>query len=152
TFPPGHPDLLSGQPRSFACRGRLRADRGPREEGVGWPKQSSMRLCAESRQPILGGILLLLSEATMIRSSRRSYFSTCSRPPFRLRSRALRVEELEPRTLLSTAGLDQLVATPAGSLVPLVNNSSYGNAYTPQQIRQVYGFDNILFNGIKGDG
>lgn len=58
-------------------------------------------------------------------------------------------EPLESRRLLSAA-LD-LTLTPNITMSPLAGGSSY-TAYTPAQIAHAYGFDQVSFNGVKGDG
>jgi subtilase family serine protease len=63
--------------------------------------------------------------------------------------RALRVEELEARSLLSASAL---TVQPFLDVQPL--NSPGSAPYSPAQIRHAYGFDQITFNNgtIKGDG
>jgi hypothetical protein len=69
--------------------------------------------------------------------------------------RRLRVEPLEVRDLLSVSlpgfAVPNYVAhSAANDVTPLATSSPTG--YTPAQIRQAYGFDQISFNGIAGDG
>jgi hypothetical protein len=69
--------------------------------------------------------------------------------------RMLRLELLEARSLLSLTvpgfAVPQCVALMgADGVVPLGSASPQG--YSPAQIRHAYGFDNIFFNGIAGDG
>src|SRR5260370_33981537 len=71
-------------------------------------------------------------------SRRRSWHSTF-----------LRIEELEPRDLFSAGGLDGMFAMPdRGGRI--TNPNPVG--YTPAQIRHAYGFDQIMFGGVQGDG
>jgi hypothetical protein len=53
-------------------------------------------------------------------------------------------EQLEPRTLLSAAGLDTIVARAAVS--------TFSGPYQPNQISAAYGFNSIVVNGIVGNG
>ncbi|HLJ92329.1 MAG TPA: S53 family peptidase [Gemmataceae bacterium] len=64
----------------------------------------------------------------------------------------LRIESLEDRTLLSIFGFahTNLIKQPAGQMGPLDTPGPTG--YTPAQIRHAYGFDQINFNGVAGDG
>jgi subtilase family serine protease len=60
------------------------------------------------------------------------------------------LETLEDRTLLSGVHpLYQLVSTPSG-VAPLASASPIG--FSPAQISQAYGFNQIKFNGVTGDG
>jgi hypothetical protein len=70
-----------------------------------------------------------------------------------LRRRALIVEPLEYRALLSAISvLDTQFAEPALSALAAVTNTS-PRGYTPAQIRQAYSFGGITFNGsVQGDG
>jgi subtilase family serine protease len=63
------------------------------------------------------------------------------------------VEELESRTLLSSSGLESILAEPAVAFSPQVTNS-YVIGLTPAQVRHAYGFDLIAFAGgrVAGDG
>jgi hypothetical protein len=61
--------------------------------------------------------------------------------------RGLRVEELEPRLLL-TAVADHVLYHLPGRSRPLTNSTPAGLGFTPAQLRHAYGFDNIL----QGDG
>ncbi len=66
----------------------------------------------------------------------------------KLRTRCLSLEQLEPRLMLSAAGIaaPQLIAMrPATSGV---NNTVVG--YTPTQIRTAYGFDQVTFTNLLG--
>ncbi len=77
------------------------------------------------------------------RRSRRSRYTT-------QRSLRPRIDDLESRVLLSTT---PLVAHPTFELGPLgVNNGPPSGAYTPAQIQQAYGFNEITFNGVAGNG
>ncbi|HEV2946638.1 MAG TPA: S53 family peptidase [Gemmataceae bacterium] len=68
-----------------------------------------------------------------------------------LRPTSLRIEELEARDLFSAGGLDGIFAAPdRGHGGGVTNPNPIG--YTPAQIRHAYGFDNILFGAVKGDG
>src|SRR5205823_3556223 len=83
----------------------------------------------------------------LFRSARRPLLPVHHRKPH------LQLEFLEERTLLS--GLDMLHPTyviqhPAGQAAPLDTSGPTG--YTPTQIRRAYGFDQISFNGVPGDG
>src|SRR5437660_1077479 len=61
---------------------------------------------------------------------------------------ALRVEELESRTLLSAADAANLVFLPAGQLAsPSYNSGQSPGGYWPNQIRHAYGFDQLSVNG-----
>jgi hypothetical protein len=57
----------------------------------------------------------------------------------------VRVEELEPRVLLSGSTLDTLLATPNVAILPAATSATAG--YTPAQIRTAYGFNPISGNG-----
>jgi hypothetical protein len=61
------------------------------------------------------------------------------------------VETLESRRLLSSAALDAITAQPLLTLSPQATNSSFAGL-SPAQVRKAYGFDQISFNGVKGDG
>ena len=72
-----------------------------------------------------------------------------------LKRRTLRLEFLEARSLLSLSipgfAVPQYVALAAeGGVVPL--SSSGPTGYSPAQIRHAYGFDQISFGGVAGDG
>src|SRR5713101_3237171 len=61
----------------------------------------------------------------------------------------LRIEELEPRDLFSAGGLDGMLAMPdRGGRV--TNPNPIG--YSPAQIRHAYGFDQIMFGSVQGNG
>ncbi len=64
----------------------------------------------------------------------------------------LRIESLEDRRLLSIFGFahTNLIKQSAGQKGPLDTSGPTG--YTPSQIRHAYGFDQINFNGVAGDG
>src|SRR5579863_1137642 len=70
-------------------------------------------------------------------------------------STAAEVQQLEARTLLSgnpaaqAAAID-LVRFDSGSVVPNAKQAAPG--YSPAQIKQAYGFNQISFNGTAGDG
>ena len=74
----------------------------------------------------------------------------------RLRPRAWvwhRVEVLECRQLLSVEPVAtpfSLSVTSSSGIVPAATASPTG--YSPQQIRHAYGFDQVAFGGIAGDG
>jgi subtilase family serine protease len=94
-----------------------------------------------------------------------------SRSPIRQRSRPI-LEELESRTLLSASTLNTLVASPHTAVTldsqanVAVNPNAHGGGsgsnvtnpaplgYTPSQIQNAYGFNQITFNNgaTKGDG
>src|SRR5207245_394079 len=61
----------------------------------------------------------------------------------------LRIEELEPRDLFSAGGLDGTFAAPDRDRGVTFPNPV---GYTPAQIRHAYGFDNIMFGGVQGNG
>ncbi len=69
---------------------------------------------------------------------------------------AAEVELLELRALLSgvapqaTSAPDLIRMVNAGSLQP--QNTAGPTGYTPAQIKQAYGFNQITFNGVTGDG
>lgn len=67
--------------------------------------------------------------------------------------RALRVEELEPRVLLSV-NLSNLFATAGGHSVPGVKPAAQPNPafFSVSQIRTAYGINNIQFGAVAGDG
>ena len=75
------------------------------------------------------------------RRSRRCRSSTlrCLKP---------RMDDLEPRTLLSTT---PLVAHPTFVAVPLQSGGQPSAPYTPAQIQQAYGFNSIALNGSRRD-
>ena len=77
------------------------------------------------------------------RGSRRSRTSArrCMRPM---------IDDLEPRVLLSTAPM--LAAHPMFEIGPLAGGGGPAGAYTPAQIQQAYGFNNITFGGVAGNG
>ena len=77
----------------------------------------------------------------MLRNHRsRIVASACRRTP-----RCLQLEDLESRRMLSASGFQtNYVAIPAAS--------SGISGYTPAQIRAAYGFNNVAFNSIAGDG
>ncbi|HMB96810.1 MAG TPA: hypothetical protein VKK61_12280, partial [Tepidisphaeraceae bacterium] len=64
-------------------------------------------------------------------------------------NRALNLEFLECRVLLSAA--TQIVALPQLKITPQASGSSV-QGYTPQEISAAYGFNQINFNGVTGDG
>jgi subtilase family serine protease len=90
-----------------------------------------------------------------------------SRSPARSRLR-LFLEELESRTLLSASIVDTLLAAPQTILIPAPladvsaapqrkpgggGGSSPPPGFSPSQVQNAYGFNNITFNnGTKGDG
>src|SRR5271157_866066 len=76
------------------------------------------------------------------RRSRRCRSSTlrCLKP---------RIDDLEPRALLSTASLS---AHPTFQVRSLAGGGGPSAPYTPAQIQQAYGFNSITFNGVAGTG
>ena len=66
------------------------------------------------------------------------------------RSRPLGVEALEVRDVPTTLTPTYLLFGQLGHIGPL--NSSGPNGYSPSQVRHAYGFDQVSFNGITGDG
>lgn len=66
------------------------------------------------------------------------------------RAMFLRIEELESRFLFSAGGLDKLFAAPDRAHGGITDPNPVG--YTPAQIRHAYGFDQITFGSVKGDG
>ena len=78
------------------------------------------------------------------RGSRRSRTSA-------RRSMRPMIDDLEPRVLLSTAPM--LVAYPTFEILrPLAGGGGPAGGYTPAQIQQAYGFNNITFGGVAGNG
>jgi subtilase family serine protease len=65
-------------------------------------------------------------------------------------NRSARFESLESRTMLS-ASIEALDALPASSRQPVITNPT-PSGYTPAQIRKAYGFDQVSFGGVAGDG
>jgi len=61
----------------------------------------------------------------------------------------LRIEELEARDLFSAGGLDGIFAAPDHRPGVTFPNPV---GYTPAQIRHAYGFDQIMFGGVQGNG
>jgi hypothetical protein len=61
------------------------------------------------------------------------------------------IESLEQRQLLTIAAAD-LVVKPLLDARPAASGGSSVAGLTPQQVRKAYGFDQISFNGITGDG
>ena len=57
-----------------------------------------------------------------------------------------RIDHLESRSLKSTTG-----AQPAFVVGPMGGGGPPTGAYTPAQIAQAYGFNNISFNGVLGN-
>jgi subtilase family serine protease len=66
------------------------------------------------------------------------------------RPSALRIEELEARDLFSAGGLDGILAAPDRGHGGITNPTPVG--YTPAQIRHAYGFDQISFGSVQGNG
>ncbi|MGO9151709.1 S53 family peptidase, partial [Mycobacterium sp.] len=60
-----------------------------------------------------------------------------------------RIDDLEPRALLSTASLS---AHPTFQVRSLAGGGGPSAPYTPAQIQQAYGFNSITFNGVAGTG
>ena len=82
------------------------------------------------------------------RAMRRSLRSRCSTQ----RSLRPRIDHLESRSLLSTTPL-ALVAHPTFEIGSLAGGSEPpSGAYTPAQIQLAYGFNNITFGGVAGNG
>jgi hypothetical protein len=79
---------------------------------------------------------------------RKSKKTARTRRPAR-EGREPRLELLESRDLLSGATPDY-VLLPAAGAAPFGTSGPTG--YTPSQIRHAYGFDQITFNGVAGDG
>jgi hypothetical protein len=69
----------------------------------------------------------------------------------RCRRSILRVEELESRFLFSAGGLDNIFASPDKGPGGRVTNP-FPVGYDPAQIRHAYGFDQITFGTVAGDG
>ena len=71
----------------------------------------------------------------------------------RRRSRSFRRswDRLEERSLLSafTAVPDHIVFQTAGGVIP---DTAGPSGYSPAQIRHAYGFDQVNFGGVPGDG
>src|SRR5271157_5937008 len=76
------------------------------------------------------------------RRSRRCRSSTlrCLKP---------RIDDLEPRALLSTASLS---AHTTFQVRPFASGGPPSGAYTPAQLQEAYGFNSITFNGVAGTG
>jgi subtilase family serine protease len=104
-----------------------------------------------------------MKELPMMKWSGRPGFTPLSPRP----TSRLRVEELESRDLLSAVVPGSLVAQPAGTAVPLAaapdvaaavvpqagSTSPASVVYSPQQVRQAYGFDQVkLPGGVAADG
>jgi hypothetical protein len=62
----------------------------------------------------------------------------------------LTIEQLEDRELLTTFLPGYLLARHAGRAAPLSSPGPTG--YAPAQVRHAYGFDQVAFNGVAGDG
>ena len=60
-----------------------------------------------------------------------------------------RIDDLESRLLLA---VPPLVAHPMFEIGPVAGGLGPSGGYTPVQIRQAYGFNNITFGGVAGDG
>ncbi len=69
----------------------------------------------------------------------------------RILEQRLFIEVLETRVVLSADGLDQMVATPQLTITPAVTNNTI-SGYTPTQIRHAYGFDQVTFGSVIGNG
>lgn len=61
------------------------------------------------------------------------------------------LEVLETRTVLSASGLSDVVATPQLNVSPAVTNNTI-SGFTPTQIRHAYGFDQVTFGSVIGNG
>jgi hypothetical protein len=73
--------------------------------------------------------------------------------PIHQRRARLRLEHLEDRTLLSGLGSihpSHVLKHPAGVVAPLSTPGPTG--YSPSQLRQAYGINQISFGGVPGDG
>ena len=80
------------------------------------------------------------------RATRRSLRSRSSTQ----RSLRPRIDHLESRSLLTTT---PLVAHPTFEIGPLAGGGGPpSGAYTPAQIQEAYGFNNITFGGVAGNG
>jgi subtilase family serine protease len=79
--------------------------------------------------------------------------SLSSSAPRRVRTRCLHLEELEPR-LVPSANLSVPIATPGVQMLASSAATPSGQpaGFSPQQISQAYGFNQISFNGIQGNG
>src|SRR4051794_9246952 len=64
------------------------------------------------------------------------------------------VEVLESRQLLSAviADLSEITVKPSVDVKPSATNSTTVDGYTPAEIRKAYGFDQVSFSGVTGDG
>ncbi len=62
----------------------------------------------------------------------------------------LRLEALEDRALMTASPADTATVTTDLSVLSVSSNTPYG--YTPAQIRQAYGFNNVSFGGVAGNG
>ena len=71
-----------------------------------------------------------------------------------LRRHSLSIEQLEPRCLLSAqaGGFFHpiFVLHRSGNSLPSISASPIG--YTPTQIRHAYGFDQVMFGSVQGNG
>lgn len=82
-----------------------------------------------------------------------SYRFSRARVSLKSRRIALTVDRLEVREVLSTTAASGFVAQPMFDLGSLVANSAPpAGAYTPTQIQQAYGFNQINFGSVHGDG
>jgi subtilase family serine protease len=88
-------------------------------------------------------------EAIMMLRGKTDFFPYSGRRHGK-RPTSLRIEELEARDLFSAGGLDSIFAIPDHGHGGIVNRVPVG--YDPAQIRHAYGFDQIMFGGVKGDG
>src|SRR5207248_380293 len=68
------------------------------------------------------------------------------------RGALLKVEQLEPRDLLSLVAYPMILRYDGGGATPFASPGPTG--YSPAQIRHAYGFDQIRFNNgaVAGDG
>src|SRR5205823_1405179 len=57
---------------------------------------------------------------------------------------------LESRDLLSVFTPDHVILPAAGTATPFGTSGPTG--YSPAQVRHAYGFDQVSFNGVAGDG
>ncbi len=79
----------------------------------------------------------------------RARARTCARVRGKCAPRALRIEFLEIRNYLSASPSD-VFATPQVSIIPSINTAVTG--YTPAQIASAYGFNQIKFGNVVGNG
>ncbi len=80
--------------------------------------------------------------------------NTRSRASSKLRPRSPMIDRLEGRELLSTADLltSGTVIRPMFEVSPLATSSAMPAGYSPAQIQAAYGFNQVSFGSVKGDG